>query len=157
VNNIRAVKATIPIKRSIKDLTEYLDREDVRGLYDKMLDFSERKRKVCEDVYIGYAQYKGKFLFEPRDFVLCGMKVEKPNVMYSLVTGIDLPHIPPKKGVTRSECFIGGFYLEKLSEELTQVTYYSHADTKLNASFLKISQGDVVKCVVHLKELMEKK
>ena len=102
-----------------------------------------------KDVFkVNYQQYKGIWPVANRDFVSVGIIVrESDKKIYIGTKGCNYPH-PEVNKVVRGEVYIGGYIIEKVDENNTQVTYISDADLKGNIpqmvqNQLAAKQGEV--------------
>ena len=112
-----------------------------------------------KDVFkVNYQQYKGIWPVANRDFVNVGIAVrESDTKIYIGTKACNYPH-PEVNKVVRGEVYIGGYIIEKVDENNTQVTYISDADLKGNIpqmvqNQLAAKQGEVAAKVA---EVMKK-
>jgi len=102
-----------------------------------------------KDVFqINYQLYSAPWPVSKRDFVSLGVDVQEGETkVYIGIKATDYEH-PPVKGVVRGEIYIGGYIIEKISEDKSKVTYISCVDLKgsipqMVQNQLSANQGEV--------------
>ena len=76
-----------------------------------------------------YESYIGDENFSGRDFVLCGYFQEEGGKYYITTSSCGYPY-PQVENKIRGHCYVGGFVVEKASEEQTKVSYIGDVDMK---------------------------
>lgn len=141
-----ASKGIAKVNYNIEKVFAFLDQEaTLKKLNPQLLEI-----KVLEgnDNYrINYQQYKGIWPVDNREFVSSSTKEKNSDKIYIATCACQFPY-PESKGVVRGEVYVGGYIIEKISEDVTQITYISDADLKgsipgMIKNTLSAKQGEI--------------
>lgn len=143
-----ASKGIDKVDYNIEKVFQFLDQEDSLKVINPML-LEIKVLKAVEGKYrVNYMQYKGIWPVDNRDFVNCSGKLRVGDgKIYIATIGCEFDY-PAQKGVVRGEVFVGGYIIEKLNENQTQITYVSDADLKgsipgMIKNTLSAKQGEI--------------
>lgn len=142
-----AAKGVDKVNYSIEKVFNFLDQESsLKKINNQLLEI--KVLEVKEGAYrINYQQYKGIWPVDNREFICVSGKEITPSKIYIATTAVAYPY-PESKGVVRGEVFVGGYIIEKINDNVTQVTYFSDADLKgsipgMVKNTLSAKQGEI--------------
>jgi hypothetical protein len=141
-----ASKGIAKVNYNIEKVFAFLDQEATLKKLNPML----LEIKVLEgndDYRINYQQYKGIWPVDNREFISVGTKEKNADKIYIATCACPYPY-PASKGVVRGEVYVGGYIIEKISEDVTQITYISDASLKgsipgMIKNTLSAKQGEI--------------
>jgi hypothetical protein len=141
-----ASKGIDKVKFNIEKVFKYLEEETTLKKISPML-LEIKVLEVHEDYRINYMQYKGIWPVDNREFINVSAKEKTESKIYIATCGCPLDY-PASKGVVRGEVFVGGYIIEKIDENTTQITYVSDADLKgsipgMVKNTLSAKQGEI--------------
>lgn len=143
-----ASKGIDKVKFNIDKVITFLEKEESLKLINPMLLEIKSLHVVDNKFRVNYMQYKGIWPVDNRDFVNVSAKEwEGDNIFFIATTACSFPY-PEAKSVVRGEVFVGGYIIEKIDENTTQVTYISDADLKgsipgMIKNTLSAKQGEI--------------
>lgn len=141
-----ASKGIAKVNYSIEKVFAFLDQEaSLKKLNPMVLEI--KVLEAHENYRINYQQYKGIWPVDNREFISTSAKEKSADKIYIATTACQFPY-PESKGVVRGAVYVGGYIIEKISEDVTQVTYISDADLKgsipgMIKNTLSAKQGEV--------------
>ena len=150
----RSIKSQIIIKKSMKEIFDYVADINNKPKYDHSLDHCKIVNKFDENYRIDYYNYKGAFLISNRDFYVAVYYKRGDDFSEMFCTNYSNPKYPEIKKVVRAELIYAGFQYKKVEEGIL-VTYYTQGDMKLNQMLVNTTLSEVAKQVVYLKKLLE--
>lgn len=141
-----ASKGIAKANYNIEKVIEFLDKEDSLKKINPML-LEIKVLEAAEGYRINYMQYKGIWPVDNREFINVSGKERTGDKMYIATTACPYPY-PASKGVVRGEVFVGGYIIEKINDNVTQITYISDADLKgsipgMIKNTLSAKQGEI--------------
>jgi hypothetical protein len=141
-----ASKGIAKVNYSIDKVFTFLDQEDTLKKINPML-LEIKVLEVHEDYRINYMKYKGIWPVDDRDFVNVASKEKSSDKIYIATSACQYPYPVPKSTV-RGEVYCGGYIIEKISDDVTQITYISDADLKgsipgMIKNTLSAKQGEI--------------
>ena len=151
----RSIKSQIFIKKSMKEVFDYVWNIDNKVKYDHNLSHAKQIVKYDDTYDLQYFNYKGTFLIENRDFYVAVYHKFGEDFSEFFCTSYNDPKYGPIKKVTRAECIYAGWEFRKQDDGVL-CTYYTLGDMKLNQTLVNTTLGEVAKQVVYLKEILEK-
>ncbi len=151
----RSIKSQILIKKSMKEVFDYVWNIDNKVKYDHNLSHAKQIVKYDDTYDLQYFNYKGTFLIENRDFYVAVYHKFGEDFSEFFCTSYNDPKYGPIKKVTRAECIYAGWEFRKQDDGVL-CTYYTLGDMKLNQTLVNTTLGEVAKQVVYLKEILEK-
>ena len=154
-SGIRSIKSQIVIKKSMKEVFDYVLNIDYKANYDHKMDHAKQITKFDDTYDLQYFNYKGTFLIENRDFYVAVYHKFGEDFSEIFTTSYEDPKYGPVKKVTRAECIYAGWEFKKQDDGIL-CTYYTLGDMKLNQTLVNTTLGEVARQVVYLKEILEK-
>ena len=151
----RSIISQILIKKSMKEVFDYVWNIDNKVKYDHNLSHAKQIVKYDDTYDLQYFNYKGTFLIENRDFYVAVYHKFGEDFSEFFCTSYNDPKYGPIKKVTRAECIYAGWEFRKQDDGVL-CTYYTLGDMKLNQTLVNTTLGEVAKQVVYLKEILEK-
>jgi hypothetical protein len=141
-----ASKGIAKVNYNIEKVFTFLDQEDTLKKINPML-LEIKVLETHENYRINYMQYKGIWPVSNRDFVNVSTKEKSDSKIYISTSACPYPY-PAAKGVERGEVYVGGYIIEKIDENTTQITYISDADLKgsipgMIKNTLSAKQGEI--------------
>lgn len=141
-----ASKGVAKVNYNIEKVFGFLDQEDTLKKINPML-LEIKVLEINENYRINYMQYKGIWPVDNREFVNVSAKEKNSDKIYISTCACAYPY-PASKGVVRGEVYVGGYIIEKLGENATQITYISDADLKgsipgMVKNTLSAKQGEI--------------
>lgn len=141
-----ASKGIDKVPYNIEKVFEFLDKEDSLKKINPML-LEIRVLEAHPNYRINYMQYKGIWPVDNREFVSVSAKERNGDKIYIATTACPF-EVPASKGVVRGEVFVGGYIIEKIDDNTTQITYVSDADLKgsipgMVKNTLSAKQGEI--------------
>jgi hypothetical protein len=124
-SGLRSIRAEITINKPIKEIYDYLQIFEKKGLYDKNFDNGKQLRAIDDNYSIDYLKYKGKLMISPRDFVIVSHKEIKPDEAFIFATNYENVKYPKNKGIERADLKFGYFHMRKLEDSKTYFTFYT--------------------------------
>ena len=150
----RSIKSQIVIKKSMKEVFDYVDDLNNKPKYDKSLDHCKEIENLGDNYKIQYFNYKGAFMISNRDFYVVAYQNYGEDYSEMFCTNFTSPKYPEDKGVVRAELIYAGFQFRKVDDGI-QVTYYTQGDMKLNQMLVNTTLSNVAKQVVNIKKFLE--
>jgi hypothetical protein len=141
-----ASKGVAKVNFSIEKVFAFLDQEDTLKKINSML-LEIKVLEAHDDYRVNYMKYKGIWPVDDREFVNVATKEKSDNKIYIATCACQFPY-PESKGVVRGEVNVGGYIIEKVSADVTQITYISDADLKgsipgMIKNTLSAKQGEI--------------
>lgn len=142
-----ASKGIDKVKFNIEKVIAFLEKEESLKIINPMLLEIKALHVVENKFRVNYMQYKGIWPVDNRDFVNVSAKEWEGDTFYIATAACNFPH-PEVKSVVRGEVFVGGYIIQKIDENTTQVTYISDADLKgsipgMIKNTLSAKQGEI--------------
>lgn len=141
-----ASKGIDKVNFNIEKVFEYLEQETTLKKVSPML-LEIKVLEAHDDYRINYMQYKGIWPVDNREFISVSAKEKTPEKVYIATCACPYEY-PASKGVVRGEVFVGGYIIDKIDENTTQITYVSDADLKgkipgMVKNTLSAKQGEI--------------
>ncbi len=141
-----ASKGIAKVNYSIDKVFAFLDQEDTLKKINPML-LEIKVLEAHEHYRINYMKYKGIWPVDDREFVSVATKEYNADKIYIATCACQFPY-PASKGTVRGEVYVGGYIIEKISDDVTQVTYISDANLKgsipgMIKNTLSAKQGEI--------------
>ena len=154
-NGCRSIKSQILIKKSMKEVFDYVQKIENKKEYDHNLSHAKEIIKFDDTYDLQYFNYKGALLIENRDFYVAMYHKYGEDFSEFFGTSYEDPKYGPVNKVTRANCIYAGREFRKQDDGVL-CTYYTLADMKLMQTLVNTTLGEVAKQVVYLKEILEK-
>ena len=154
-NGCRSIKSQILIKKSMKEVFDYVQKIENKKEYDHNLSHAKEIIKFDDTYDLQYFNYKGALLIENRDFYVAMYHKYGEDFSEFFGTSYEDPKYGPVNKVTRANCIYAGWEFRKQDDGIL-CTYYTLADMKLMQTLVNTTLGEVAKQVVYLKEILEK-
>ena len=154
-NGCRSIKSQILIKKSMKEVFDYVQKIENKKEYDHNLSHAKEIIKFDNTYDLQYFNYKGALLIENRDFYVAMYHKYGEDFSEFFGTSYEDPKYGPVNKVTRANCIYAGWEFRKQDDGVL-CTYYTLADMKLMQTLVNTTLGEVAKQVVYLKEILEK-
>ena len=154
-NGCRSIKSQILIKKSMKEVFDYVQKIENKKEYDHNLSHAKEIIKFDDTYDLQYFNYKGALLIENRDFYVAMYHKYGEDFSEFFGTSYEDPKYGPVNKVTRANCIYAGWEFRKQDDGVL-CTYYTLADMKLMQTLVNTTLGEVAKQVVYLKEILEK-
>lgn len=141
-----ASKGVAKVNYNIEKVFAFLDQEStLKKLNPQLLEI--KVLEAHDNYRINYQQYKGIWPVDNREFISVSAKEKNADKIYIATCACEYPYAP-SKGVVRGEVYVGGYIIEKISEDVTQITYISDADLKgsipgMIKNTLSAKQGEI--------------
>ena len=154
-NGCRSIKSQILIKKSMKEVFDYVQKIENKKKYDHNLSHAKEIIKFDDTYELQYFNYKGALLIENRDFYVAMYHKYGEDFSEFFGTSYEDPKYGPVNKVTRANCIYAGWEFRKQDDGIL-CTYYTLADMKLMQTLVNTTLGEVAKQVVYLKQILEK-
>ena len=154
-NGCRSIKSQILIKKSMKEVFDYVQKIENKKEYDHNLSHAKEIIKFDDTYDLQYFNYKGALLIENRDFYVAMYHKYGEDFSEFFGTSYEDPKYGPVNKVTRANCIYAGWEFRKQDDGVL-CTYYTLADMKLMQTLVNTTLGEVANQVVYLKEILEK-
>ena len=117
------------IKHTPEEIAVYLQDNTTKKQWDGML-IASNPVKVFEGSFkIMYESFSAPWPVSNRDFVYACRTIERSDGLMLVGKSIDAG-VPEKDGLVRGEVIASAFYLKRIGENLTEVTYIVSVDPK---------------------------
>jgi hypothetical protein len=105
-----------------------------------------------------YERYAAPWPVSPRDFVYAQKVMEREDGIFIVAKSVEMG-VPEREGVVRGEVIASGFYLRKVEERKTEVSYLACADPKglLPGFVVDMFAQKQTSSVVRIREAMNAK
>ena len=154
-NGCRSIKSQIVIKKSMKEIFDYVKDIDTKKNYDHNLEHAKQITKYDDSYDLQYFNYKGTLFIENRDFYCAVYHKYGEDFSEFFCTSYEDPKYGPVNKVTRAECIYAGWQFKKQDDGVL-CTYYTLGNMKLMQTLVNTTLGEVARQVVYLKEILEK-
>ena len=123
---IRSI-GTIP--RSVEEIAAFILDNSKKKSWDGMCIESRNVKVFNETFKIVYERFSAPWPVSHRDFVFASRKFERPDGAILVGKSIDAG-VPEERGVVRGEVITSGFYLKRIDQNTTEMTYLVAVDPK---------------------------
>ena len=154
----RTIKATIIVNKPINITFNYLKDLNNKGAFDSSFEKGKFTKEFDDNLKLAHIQYKGKFLFSPRDFLVVNFTEKNENYyeMFacSYPTGVET-HV---KNVHRGNCVFNvyklyGNYNNNINE--TYIEFYALTETGIKQALVNAVLKDIIYTLRELKYKVE--
>ena len=114
----------------------------IRTQWDRNVQESRVVSRLPANATILYQQYKKVFAVSSRDILLACKTYAQEKALIEVSTSVESPAYPPRDPVIRAKVYTGGYYVEEVDAETTEVTAFSEMDfggVLPHAAMLKMS------------------
>jgi hypothetical protein len=97
--------------------------------WDSMLEESFQVCDFGNELRVNYEHFTAPWPVSHRDFVYAGKVIQRDDGLLLAAKSVDMG-VPERDGIVRGEVITSGFYLKRIGERQTEVTYLTCADMK---------------------------
>ena len=135
------IKATGVIKRSLEEVYDFLCDLSKKKIWDEMLLENREVLSFNSTLKVFYELFHAPWPISNRDFVYVADAIKRDDGMLLIGKSIE-GIVPTVRKVVRGEVYASGFYLKRLQENITELTYLVSVDPKgMLPKFIKNELG----------------